>query len=84
MGTLKDILEGITYAASAYLEVVDDMNNKTKGEKGEILLTHNGHTLSLKEWSKVTGIKQTTLFSRYNSGWRVREILETPVLRRNR
>jgi hypothetical protein len=42
MGTFKDILEGITYAASVYLEVVDDINNKTKSEKGEILLTHNG------------------------------------------
>jgi len=37
-----------------------------------------GRTLSLKEWSEVTGICYSTLVSRRNLGWSVKDMLTIP------
>lgn len=42
-------------------------------------LTFGGKTLSLAEWSKITGISAHTLRSRLRRGWTVAETLETPL-----
>lgn len=41
-------------------------------------LTHEGETLTLAEWSKVTGIKATTLYNRIWSGWPPSRALTEP------
>ena len=43
-------------------------------------LTYNGETKSLAEWSRITGIKETTISSRINrNNWSVEKALTTPV-----
>lgn len=45
--------------------------------------THNGLTLTLVEWSELTGISRTTITQRIDAcGWSVEKALTTPVLKR--
>ena len=47
------------------------------------LITHDGLTLSLAEWSEKTGLNRTTISERIDSrGWSVEEALTLPVFRR--
>lgn len=49
-----------------------------------IVLTYNGVTKTLREWSDITGIKLMTLHSRVNMGWDTEKILTKPVEKHNR
>jgi hypothetical protein len=42
------------------------------------LLTWNGETLTLVEWSQRTGIRVKTLLQRCRKGWSVEQVLTTP------
>lgn len=42
-------------------------------------LTHDGKTLTLKEWSDLLGIKYTTLFQRIRSGMTASDALTAPI-----
>jgi len=47
------------------------------------MLTHKGKTLSVAEWSEITGIGSTTIRQRLDGcNWSVDEALTIPVLRR--
>lgn len=50
-------------------------NNKTNN----VLITFNGKTQTLAEWSRETGIQEGTIRFRMKSGWSVRDALTTPV-----
>ena len=45
--------------------------------RGEVL-TWNGETLTLVEWSQQTGIRVRTLLQRCRKGWSVEQVLTTP------
>jgi hypothetical protein len=42
------------------------------------VLTWNGQTLTLVEWSQRTGIRVKTLLQRCRKGWSVEQVLTTP------
>lgn len=42
------------------------------------MLTHEGQTRTIAQWSKVTGIPQTILHMRERSGWNAEKIITTP------
>jgi hypothetical protein len=46
--------------------------------RGEVL-TWNGETLTLVEWSQRTGIRVRTLLERCRKGWSVEQVLTTPA-----
>lgn len=49
-----------------------------------IFFTHNGITLTLKQWSEKMGIKYMTLYNRiYAQNWPIEKALTTPVKRRD-
>lgn len=48
------------------------------------MLTYNGKTLCLVEWSEITGIGATTISERLKRDWSIEEALIIPVLRRKR
>ena len=48
---------------------------QTNNMRNNIFLTYRGLTLSLREWSKKSGIKYQTLFYRLRKGWKVERIL---------
>ena len=50
-----------------------------KEQRKPVLITYNGKTQTLTQWSKETGIYINTLRSRYSSGWDVESIFKTPV-----
>lgn len=52
--------------------------HETKGDHSK-MLTLNGKTLPLKEWSKRTGIKRGTIHSRLAGGWSVEKTLTLPL-----
>jgi len=58
----------------------EQANNKSSN----IDWTFNGKTQNITQWGKETGILQSTLFSRYYSGWSIERILTTPVRKRNK
>lgn len=48
-------------------------------------ITFNGETHSWTEWSKITGIPRSTLYSRYNDmHWSVEDTLRRPVEKKNK
>ena len=50
----------------------------TKLRPSAFLLTHNGITQSIGKWAKNRGISPSTLRYRLETGWTVRDALETP------
>lgn len=46
------------------------------------LITYNGETRCLIEWSELTGIKHTTIDERLKRGWTVEQALTIPTLTR--
>lgn len=49
-----------------------------------VLLTHNGETKTMAEWSRITGIGKTTLSNRLKAGWSHEGALTTPPDRANK
>lgn len=54
---------------------VEQSNNKSNNR----LLTYNGETLTLANWSKRRNLKQRTLFQRLERGWSIEKSLTTPL-----
>lgn len=55
----------------------EQANNTRKNR----LLTFNGETHTLSEWSDITGINHDTLCSRVKAGWDDVKVISTPVRR---
>ncbi len=51
-----------------------------KGRCNMRLITHNGETKNLSEWSQITGIKITTLSYRLDNGWPIERALTESVM----
>ena len=43
------------------------------------LFTHDGKTLTLKEWAAITGISSLSLRSRIANGWTIHDTLTVPI-----
>ncbi len=50
--------------------------NNTRGNRH---ITHNGKTLTVAQWSDITGIKYGTIHARVRYGWSIHKTLTTPV-----
>ena len=46
-----------------------------------VKLTYNGQTLSLSEWSDITGLPYHVVFKRYKKNWTPKKIIETPLIK---
>jgi hypothetical protein len=57
-----------------------EQNNNTRRNR---LITFNGETKNLVEWSEITGIHNNTLKDRLNTGWTIEEALTTPAIDRS-
>lgn len=60
--------------ASAYEQSLNRRTNKS--------LTHQGRTMTVKEWSNETGLKRSTIEARLKLGWSVKRTLTTPLAKR--
>ena len=56
---------------------VEQNNNRRSLRK----LTYKGQTLTIAQWSRVTGLKYQTIRARLNSGWTVEQALTEPLQR---
>ena len=70
---------GYTPENCRWVTMKEQQNNKRSNR----LLTFNGETNTVTEWSEITGIKKTTRKERLNSGWDVEKTLCTPVRKRS-
>lgn len=52
---------------------------QNKNKRSTISVTFDGHTLCLREWSRVVSIPYQTLYQRHRSGWPVEQMLTEPV-----
>lgn len=55
-----------------------DMTTQCRNRSNNRMLTHNGQTRCLSEWSVLNGIPENALRARLSSGWPVDKALETP------
>ncbi len=55
------------------------MSEQANNRRTNVILTHNGESHTIMEWSKITGINFGTLQNRVYSGWDDEKILTTPV-----
>lgn len=46
-----------------------------------VTLTYKGETMTLSGWSKRLGISVYTLRKRFKSGWKTKDIIETPIMK---
>lgn len=49
-----------------------------------VLLTYDGKTQNITQWSMETGIPRHTIYNRYENGWGVERIFKTPYRIMNR
>lgn len=55
-------------------------SQQARNRRDTHLVTYNGHSATLAEWSEITGIKRSTLSMRfYKYGWSVERLLTTPT-----
>ena len=56
-------------------------SEQQRNKSGNVLVTFDGKSLCLSEWSEIVGIHRDTLHCRiFRSGWPVEKALNTPVL----
>lgn len=58
------------------------MKIQQNNRRNNHLITFQGVTKTLSQWSEVTGIKSLTILHRINSGWNTEKALFTPVRKR--
>lgn len=61
----------------------EQRKNKTANNKGRVVLTYNGETHNIEEWSDITGISAKTIRTRYHLGWSAEKILTKEVRHRS-
>lgn len=54
-----------------------------RSHPGFTSITHDGKTMSLAEWSRLTGVKAATIRARLDVGWSVAKALTTPILKQH-
>lgn len=57
----------------------EEQNNNSRHNT---YITFNGCSHTIKQWSDMTGIKETTLISRLQYGWSIKDTLTKPVQKR--
>ena len=55
------------------------MAEQCRNRRTNVNLTYNGKTMCLCDWSKETGIAESTISNRINHGWSIEKALTTPV-----
>lgn len=55
------------------------VQEQVRNTRSNVLLTLNGETHCVAEWSEITGIKETTIRSRIRYGWNTERILTNPA-----
>lgn len=59
--------------------VWDTPKAQANNRDSNCLLTYDGRTQTIQQWSEEVPIKRATLLQRYHAGWDAHEILTTPV-----
>ena len=52
--------------------------------KTNVIITYNGESHTIPEWSQITNIPSYVIRNRRNYGWNVERILTTPVIKKNK
>lgn len=55
------------------------IKQQSNNHRWNVLLEHDGKTLTLMQWHEVSGIRYTTIRQRLLRGWTVEKALTTPV-----
>lgn len=52
--------------------------------KTNVIITYNGESHTIPEWSQITNIPSYVIRNRRNYGWNVERILTTPVIKKTK
>lgn len=58
-----------------------DMAQQQNNKRSAVLITYNGRTMSVADWSRETGLSHSAILGRIRRGWNVEKALTTPPLR---
>ena len=58
-----------------FTNLKEQMNNTTRNR----FIEYNGEIKTIAQWSDSTGINQSCLLRRLNSGWSIKKVLTTPI-----
>lgn len=56
-----------------------DPGTQANNKRSNVILTHNGRSLTIAQWSKEIGIRQNTIVYRLRRGWSVERTLSEPL-----
>ncbi len=66
---------------ATYKEQNSHLSGKAMEIFSEVIIEYKGEQLNMTEWAKRLGLKPKTLHSRYQRGWTIERMLETPVIK---
>lgn len=55
-----------------------------RNRRDSVKLTYKGKTKQVNDWADELGVSKSVLYSRFIRGWPVEDIIETPVLKRQK
>ena len=67
---------------ATYKEQNSHLNYNGNNPFNSVIIEYNGIKLSLTEWAEKIGVNPKTLRARYERGWSVQRMLETPTIKK--
>ena len=52
-----------------------DRKTQVRNRRPQIVISYNGETLSIRQWSERTGQKHDTIYNRMKKGWPTKEVI---------
>ena len=72
----EDVNKGYSPENCRWVTMTVQQNNRSNNHR----VTHNGETHTFMEWSRICGVKDTTIRERLKKGWSFEEAITRPVI----
>lgn len=83
---IASVCRGEHFIAKGYRWSYEKDNLPKLPNKSSVIITYNGVSANIKDWSRKLGFPYQTLFNRLKNGWNIEKAFETPIMisRRNK
>lgn len=71
-----DCEKGYSPENCRWADQMTQQNNRLNNHR----ITFKGRCLTIMEWTRVTGLKDTTIYERLKKGWSIEDVLTRPVI----
>lgn len=77
---IASVCRGEHFIAKGYRWSYDKNNLPKLPNKSSVIITYNGISANIKDWSRKLGFTYQTLLDRLKKGWSVEKAFETPIM----